>query len=212
MWGLRVLEQSLPGSEIPHLSLDKLLLFLLCFWLASASVDLNPKWVPSPQPDSSAIQARAEKRWWGASPQENTELWLDVLFGIWFAKRLHPCRWSAPKPAGREYKLSPSSERTILLAQRMIQKNKQNHHHPYRALLLKSSFSQNPPQLGAWRSLTWSTPRSQPLSAPVVDVASPLLLGHPSLQRPAKRQGSHLCDTELPATDDEAEKFQGEGG
>lgn len=29
IWGLRVLEQSLPASEIPHLSLDTLLLFSL---------------------------------------------------------------------------------------------------------------------------------------------------------------------------------------
>ena len=25
------------------------------------------------------------------------KLWLDVLFGIWSVKLLHPCYWSAPK-------------------------------------------------------------------------------------------------------------------
>lgn len=45
----------------------------------------------------------------------------------------------------------------------------------------------------------------------VVDVAGPLLLGHPSLQRPAKYQGSHRCDIELPATNDKAEKVRGRG-
>lgn len=46
----------------------------------------------------------------------------------------------------------------------------------------------------------------------LVDVASPLLLGHLNPQRLPKHRGSHLCEMELPATDNEAKKFQGERG